>query len=319
MRSSDLHRFALLAALLTAPAAGCESDVRTVDDGASDGDTDADSDADTDADADADADADEYCPHIDILFMIDNSGSMVDNQDSVIASFPGFVSAIQEQLVHAPSYHIGVVVPDLSKTNPAGCRDIGDLITSTVGAPLSGGQVCTPFASGGSYLDDTEPDLAGKFACVAKIGAGGADDERPMRAIMDALSPGKNAAGACNEGFHRPDSVLVLVIMTDEDDVKDGCDEWDNCESYGSGGTPDEWTETIVGYKNGHAENVVVLSIIGLSGDNDCGAVPAAKLIGFTNNFENSYKGDVCAGSYDDYFAAALPIISEACMEWDIE
>ena len=38
------------------------------------------------------------CGKVDFLFVIDNSGSMGDNQDNLIASFPGFINTIAQTL-----------------------------------------------------------------------------------------------------------------------------------------------------------------------------------------------------------------------------
>ena len=251
------------------------------------------------------------CPNVDVLFVIDNSGSMADQQQSLIASFGGFVKGMQDRLAGAKSYHVGIVSTDDYGGNN-GCGTIGDLITQTSG-PNSSNAVCTPFAGGGRYLTEAEPNLAAKFSCTAQIGVGGNDDERPARALMNALDPTRNAPGACNAGFSRKDSLLVLVVITDEDDVPDGCDGT-ICMTYGSGGTPDDWSATVVQHKGGIAQNIVVLSLIGRKLDNPCGAVPASKMLGFTNNFgENGFIGDVCATNYDQFFLDALPIIDKAC------
>ncbi|MCC6216111.1 MAG: VWA domain-containing protein [Polyangiaceae bacterium] len=254
------------------------------------------------------------CPNVDILFVIDSSGSMADQQQSLIASFGGFVAGIQQKLSQTKSYHVGITTTSDYQGNRAGCAEIGNLITQTSG-PLSSATVCTPFASGKAYLDENEPDLALKFACAAKVGTGGSDDERMARAVMNALEPARNGTGGCNEGFSRPDSLLVLVLITDEDDVDEGCDPFETC-SHGSGGTPDEWAATVVAHKGGYAQNIVVLSLLGLKADNACGAVPASKLIGFTNRFQNSSKGDVCSASFDQFFLDALPVIDTACVNY---
>jgi hypothetical protein len=39
------------------------------------------------------------CAKADFLFVIDNSGSMADEQDNLIASFPGFIATIQQTLM----------------------------------------------------------------------------------------------------------------------------------------------------------------------------------------------------------------------------
>jgi hypothetical protein len=254
------------------------------------------------------------CPDVDLLFVIDDSGSMGDNQENLAANFPVFAQGIEARLTQAQSLHVGVVATDDYYDNVSGCGEIGNLIVKT-GGPESSGQDCGPFTSGAHYIDETEPDLAGRFACIAKVGAGGSSDERPARALMNAVDPARNAQGACNAGFLREDALLVVVIISDEDDVEDGCTGDGFCDSYGSGGTPEEWFDAVVAAKGGHPENVVMLSLIGTQGDNACGAVPASHLMKLTHLFDdNGYVGDVCASSYDEFFLEALPVIDDACV-----
>lgn len=169
-------------------------------------------------------------------------------------------------------------------------------------------------------MDETEPDLAGSFACAAKVGVGGADDERVARALLNAVSPERNAQGACNEGFSRLDALLIAVLITDEDDapaIDPGCDPNlppIECQTHGSGGTSEDWYDELVAAKGGIHENIVMLSLIGEKEDSACDAVFAKKLLSLTVRFgENGFIGDVCAGSYDEFFAETLPIIDSAC------
>ena len=259
------------------------------------------------------------CKNVDILFVIDDSGSMGDNQESLISSFPGFVSAIKKGLSGVGSYHIGVVTTDDYKHNDPACASIGDLVTQTGGVDSSN-SVCGPFSSGRRHMDETEPDLAGSFACAAKVGVGGADDERVARALLNAVSPERNAQGACNEGFSRLDALLIAVLITDEDDapaIDPGCDPNlppIECQTHGSGGTSEDWYDELVAAKGGIHENIVMLSLIGEKEDSACDAVFAKKLLSLTVRFgENGFIGDVCAGSYDEFFAETLPIIDSAC------
>ncbi|MBI3202476.1 MAG: hypothetical protein HYZ29_13120 [Myxococcales bacterium] len=257
------------------------------------------------------------CTNVDLLFVVDNSGSMADQQQSLIASFDGFVKGIRDKLSGALSYHVGVVSTDDYGGNAPGCTQIGSLVTRT-GGIQSSNQDCGPFASSARFLDATEPDLAGKFACAAKVGVGGADDERPMRAMLNALRPEMNAPGACNAGFSRLDSLLIVVLITDEDDVPDQCESETSCATYGSGGNPQSWYDEIVAHKGGVAKNIVVLSLIGRKADNACGAQVAAKHIGFANRFgDNGHIGDVCAPSYDGFFSEVLPAIETACKNYE--
>ena len=58
----------------------------------------------------------------------------------------------------------------------------------------------------------------------------------------------------------------------------------------------------------------MVLSLLGRRADNPCGAVPASRLMRFTNKFgRNAFLGDICASTYDQFFVDALPVISSAC------
>ncbi len=252
------------------------------------------------------------CTQVDLLFVIDNSGSMADNQRSLIASFPGFIQGVRDRLRFASNYHIGVVPSDDYYGTRAGCEGIGSLVTQTTG-PESSRRVCGPFASGGAYLTEAEPDLTARFACAAQVGVGGSDDERMMRALLNAVRPAINAPGACNEGFARRGSLLVVVLISDEDDVPDGCDGT-RCMSNASGGTPDDWVRELVTARGGMSDNIVVLSLIGRRADNPCGAVPAARLLGFTRRFgDNGFVGDVCSSDYSAFFRDALGVIEGAC------
>ncbi len=260
------------------------------------------------------------CKKVDVLFVIDDSASMADQQQSLIASFPGFVSAMKAQLSNAESYHVGVVTTDAYGFNDPACTKIGDLVRRTGGLESSNMDCGLP--AGQSWIDGTDAALDQKFACIAQVGIAGADDERAARAVLDAADPARNAPGQCNAGFLRPDSLLVVVIVTDEDDVPDVCDgdpadPGTTCQTWGSGGTPDAWRDELVQKRSGVIQNIVVLSLLGRKAGNPCGAQVASKLLGFANRFgDNGFVGDVCAPTYDGFFAEALPVLEDACANY---
>lgn len=253
------------------------------------------------------------CKKVDILFVIDDSGSMADNQLSLIRSFPGFVDGMRRKLAGAQDYHIGVVTSDDYYANQSGCGKIGSLITKT-GGPKSSKMDCGPFPgpTPRRYLTNEDTDLKQRFACIAQVGSGGADDERMARGLLNAISPTTHQKGGCNEGFLRPDSLLVIVLISDEDDVPDQC-EGTVCATNGSGGTPDDWFAEFKRYRP-NTDSVVVMSLIGRRANNPCGAVPASRLMRFSNLFKtNAYLGDICDASYDTFFESALPLIGSVC------
>jgi len=251
------------------------------------------------------------CQNVDLLFVIDNSGSMQDEQASLVASFGGFVAGVQAALESAESYHIGVVTTDSYSSNAAGCRNLGALVTST-GGNASSNTNCLPFASGMRYLDDTEPDLTAKFSCIAQVGTSGSGSEIQAEAGYRAVSPNLNAVGACNEGFVREDALLVVVIITDEDD-KESCSLF-GC-SGGSSGNPSNWFQKFVEYKSGIEENIVVLALVG-GPNNSCGAQHCSRLINMTSMFTNGFVGDICAPSYELFFNDAINVIDDACINF---
>ncbi len=249
------------------------------------------------------------CQKVDLLFVIDNSGSMAGEQASLVASFGGFVAGIQAALAQAESYHVGVVTTDSYDNNGSGCTSIGDLVTQT-GGENAAGMDCLPFSSGKRYLDESEPDLASKFACIAQVGTTGSGDELQVQSGWEALAPAKNAPGACNDGFLRDDALLVVVIITDENDAEQ-CIPIIGCMG-GSPGDPVDWFNTYSGYKAGIQENIVVLALTGLPG-NSCGVDEGSRLVQFTNWFSNGSVGDICAPSYETFFNEAISVIDTAC------
>ena len=75
---------------------------------------------------------DEGCHKVDFMFVIDDSGSMADDQANLIANFPTFIDGIQSTLTRVQEYHIGVIPTDKWWPNVAGCQLLGGLVVSTL-------------------------------------------------------------------------------------------------------------------------------------------------------------------------------------------
>jgi len=282
----------------------------------------------------------EGCRKVDFLFVIDNSGSMSDEQQNLINSFPGFISTIQAELKDAQDYHIMVVDTDAyvfggceficplffdtcpgaladyqcGVTKPEMCEDvIGAGVIHPKGQDASG-KACN-FSSGARYMDVGEPDLTAAFACAAQVGTGSTDDpEKPMQAMVGAVAPSGKSAD-CNLGFLRPDAILVVTFITDEDDNA----------GDGSLGTPEGWKASLVAAKKG---DPTALAVLGLFGDGDqpnsicppfnedqaSGAEPSPRLRQFVSSFgERGIAGSVCSPSYEEFFKQAVAIIDTTC------
>lgn len=249
------------------------------------------------------------CAKVDLLFVIDNSVSMVTEQGNLVASFPEFIAGIQSTLDDTESYHVGVITTDAYQFNDPECRTLGALVTQTGGAGSSAGE-CGPFVEG-RYMTEAD-DLAAALACAGQVGIDGANDERPMQALELAL--GDELAAGCNAGFLRDDALLVIVIITDEEDDHTTLQG----VAQGSPGDPPEWFATLAARK-GVESNVAVLTIVGGLPGNQCpfptgsGAQQSPRLIEFTELFTHGFLGDVCAWSYGEFFTQAVDVIDSAC------
>jgi hypothetical protein len=276
------------------------------------------------------------CTKIDFLFVIDNSGSMQDEQDNLIASFPGFISEIQD-VVMAHDYHLmvtdtdvavsgdmlGQTMGDICDPHPACCAQTCLSHDTCNGVPcdqladcdfvLGAGQVKNKdgdlcgIDEGARYMADGQTDIAGTFACVAEVGTHGNGNEKPMQAIEMALSEDLGGDEACNAGFLRDDALLVVTYITDEED-------------NGSAGTPDSWRQALVEAKNGDDTAMVVLGLVA-DGDLPNGTCPgpvgAPTLRSWTETFEYGSWHSVCEPNYAGYFADAVSVVDEACNEFD--
>ncbi len=269
---------------------------------------------------------DEGCKKVDLLFVIDNSGSMQDEQVNLVNSFPGFIDEIQTQLSGTEGYHVGVTTSDGYLFNTLGCSGEGALVTKTGGTGASN-MTCGPYAEGYNFMTEAD-DLASKFQCAAQVGIAGDGDERPMKTMGLALSQGLNAPGACNAGFLRDDALLVIVVITDEEDDHevDGCLQ---LPQPGSPGDPQDWYNTVVAAKGGVEQNIVVLTLIGPPGPDPAqcppldkcqggiiGAEIAPRIDAFSTFFTYGFVGRVCEASYAAFFSEAVSVIKSACDEF---
>lgn len=277
------------------------------------------------------------CEKVDFLFVIDNSGSMEDEQANLVAAFPAFIDTIQGTL-RAQDYHIMVVdtdtLPDGGNCNgspPSCCNsycaaDPLKLCGGTVCPGVDGcqtelgaGRVEDPatvdcgVAGGKRYIEDGQPNLTQTFQCMAQVGTAGDGSELPMAAMSGAIGT-LNQPGRCNEGFVRDDAILVVTIITDEED--------DPIDDPGSPGDPQDWYDAVVAAKGGNPNAVVVLGLIGDTGTPGAlcqplvdieGAEPSPRLIEFVEMFTRGSWGSVCSPDYDAFFQAAVSSIDTAC------
>jgi hypothetical protein len=154
---------------------------------------------------------------VDILFVVDNSSSMMAHRTEVGGRIQSSLTDVLAATIGGePNLHIGVITSNMG----ANGATTGDLHcdTSDGGALQTG--TC---AAGPAYLEDIEgPDgtrvvnydgtLEDALACRVDLDNNGCGFEQPFAAVQAALT------NPVNTGFLRPDAMLVIVFMTDEDD-----------------------------------------------------------------------------------------------------
>ena len=258
------------------------------------------------------------CEAVDFLFVIDDSSSMAEHQQNLVENFPAFIEGIESTLGGVETYQVGVIATDAYPYNPGPCILMGALVTSTEdGGPDASNMVCGPYAEGFNYMTQ-EDDLEAAFSCAAQVGTMGNGFERPMEAMVEAVSKTHGDPGECNEGFLRDDALLVIVVITDEYDGE-GDPEAANPtrEPATSIGTPQTWYDAVLEAKGGHEENAVALGLLNY----DDGPCPPADLghdgrniVEWVEHFgENGFLGGLCEEDYAPIFEDAIGVIEEAC------
>lgn len=241
------------------------------------------------------------CGTMDVLFVIDNSGSMSDNQEKLMEEAPGFIARLKQLGIGLEGgLHVGVVTTDAFSKNPEECRFLGGLVTRSVVY-----DDCGPYAEGFNFMTEQD-DFDASFTCASNVGTMGSGSERQVDAAIEAIDFWHGRPGGCNEGFSRGDALLeeqggtrasfVLVILTDEDDKA-------------SIGSPADWVDHLEWLRGGTLEDSAIISIMG---GEDCAEEPF-RLQEFLDLVPYSYEGRVCGEDFAGIFDDAVPFIADGC------
>lgn len=135
---------------------------------------------------------------VDILWVVDNSASMSEEQINLGSNFDSFIAFIAESQI---SYHIGVISTDMEAPTHSG---------KLLGNP--------------KIITNTTQNPAASFSQNVRVGITGGGNERGLLAAHEALSPELLAAD--NAGFLRDSASLALIFVSDEDDHSFGAVEF---------------------------------------------------------------------------------------------
>ena len=134
-------------------------------------------------------------PQVDILWVIDNSCSMAEEQTTLVNNFNYFISYFLDSQL---DWHIGVTSTDI--------RDNGE----------SGNYGILRSVGGIMYIDEDTPNPIETFQQMASLGTSGSGNETGISAAYNAIAlhgdPGPN------QDFYREDATLSIITISDEND-----------------------------------------------------------------------------------------------------
>ena len=152
----------------------------------------------------------------DVLFVVDNSPSMAEEQANLQTNLDAFVTALKASPV-AQDFHVGVTTPDV--TNFSIDTATGMPVRLTAGPGVAGALIGNVPAGTPAVLDGASPTFVSDFKARVIVGTGGTGWEQPFRAMKLALTD--RIADGTNAGFLRPGARLAVVFLSDEDDCSD--------------------------------------------------------------------------------------------------
>ncbi len=155
----------------------------------------------------------EKCDKMDVLFVIDNSGSMGQEQTNLIANFPQFISVLESSGL---DYRVAVTTTGRNYSYAMQSPFGGAIPMSVDGG--DNGAMLRPAACNMTrrWIEKGDADPSGTFSCVANVGTSGPSDEMPLSAMRDAFE--ERMSDGTNSGFRRSDALLGVVFLTDEED-----------------------------------------------------------------------------------------------------
>ena len=200
-------------------------------------------------------------PAVDVLWVIDNSCSMSEEQAALTTNFPKFMNFFAGSGL---DYHVGVVSTDMVSF-------------------AERGKLQTDPSTGIRMIDDTVSDPVGVFGRIASLGTDGDADERGRDAAHAALV---TRAQSDNAGFFRDDAFLSVIVISDEDDYSNNITR----QAFIS------WLQTV----KSSPDMVAFSSIVGQGGGdwNSCSLEEGAEYRAVTSAI-GGVDWDICDSNWD--------------------
>jgi hypothetical protein len=173
---------------------------------------------------------------LDVLFVVDNSDSMREEQEGVARELTSFVSELRSAGGVQQDIRVGVITTSVYEhvidstghdyflecdNYPPYCSQQGKLQAVPDSAP-DGGVILGTGSE--RVLDNNDPDLVEKFSRLVRVGIYGSGQETPFEALRLAFSTPLSTtpiAMGGNSDFLRDGARLLIVVLSDEDDCSE--------------------------------------------------------------------------------------------------
>lgn len=134
-------------------------------------------------------------PKVDILWVIDNSGSMREEQDAIALNMGNF---LQYFIGSGLDWHIGVITTDTDNQAQNG------KLRSVLGY---------------RYVEPANLLSADLLPYMVQVGISGSGDERGLFAANNFFTTPSPQHVTANQGFYRDDAALHVIVISDENDL----------------------------------------------------------------------------------------------------
>jgi hypothetical protein len=325
LRSLSIFGLVATAALVTTVSACGSSSPRNTfgDDGAGPGGSSGNGGGTITGDGKSDAgdpEAASECEKMDIVFIVDDSGSMSEEQSNLAANFPKFVNVLDTFKTKSGAkldYRLAVTTTGRDVKYTMSVPILGSIPADEKGdnGAFRNTSTC---GSGKRWIDRADSDVMSRFSCLAEVGTSGPSIEMPLYSLQLALND--RMADGTNTGFLRPDALLATIILTDEDD----CSRVDNDFVYQGDGLCDTTPESMpianfTSMLDSVAGGAGRWATAVIAGDKSCSssfgdAAPATRLKKFVAAAgKNGTFSSICDGDLSIGLQNALNTFDAAC------
>jgi hypothetical protein len=259
------------------------------------------------------------CQKMDIVFVVDDSGSMKEEQSNLAANFPKFVKVLDGFKTKSGStldWRIAVTTTGRDIKYNIEIPGFGSLPQNETG---DNGAFRNKKECGATkrWVDKSDANATSTFSCLAEAGTGGASIEMPLYALKLALND--RMADGTNAGFLRADALLAVVVLTDEDDCSREDNNFtiqnDNCATMQNVKPVSDYAAMLDTAAKGPGRWATAV----IAGEKSCtssfgDAVEAKRLKDFVGLAgKNGTFSSICAGDLSGALQKALDTFDAAC------